>query len=166
MGWSALEYCSPGRFAGFCDCLPFSPHSPAFTSSMLPLNPVLMSFTEKWEQPEENDYTIQPPISECLFPFPQSLCQPALISFRYLHGTFPCLFQVFVQMPPSQGLFPDHPLQTLPLTLPCFMSPSHQLTDYVFSLFIWLLPIFPSCKDSSVRSQIFVSCSAGYIHSN
>lgn len=121
-------------FARSWDCFPPSPRSPTFRSYMLPLSPVLVSFTEKWERPEGNDHTTHLPSLSASPSPPVSplLRQPALISFRHLPGTFPCLLQVFVQMSPSRvsSLFPDHPLQTLPLTLPCFMSPSHQLTLY------------------------------------
>lgn len=81
-------------------------------------------------------------------------CQPALISFRYLHGTFPRVLQILGQMSPSQGLFSDHTLQTFPHTLPCFISALHQLTYFVFSLFILLLLVFLQWKEGSVMSRI------------
>lgn len=94
-------------------------------------------FTEKWGQPEENVHATHHPSLGAPSPSPVPpvlplLCQPALISCKYLHGTFPHVFQVLVQMSPSQGLFPDHPLQTLPRTIACFVSITPADIVYVF----------------------------------
>lgn len=101
-----------------------------FISSSMLLSSVLMScFIEAVRQPTLPTAFLGPPTP-----------QPALISVSYLHGAFPHLLQVFVQMSPRHN--PDHPRQTAPLTLPCFLTVT--LVDIYFSFSFCYCPSSPT----------------------